>query len=135
MKGKVVIIMVLLVLIWSGSLAVLAQPGLSPADGPQRASSRDGHGALHGPARRQGGSLERWPLSRRAHLNSPIPVKGGNELSNPGRETGMTTSGSRRDGHGCLHGPARRQGGSLERWPLRRRPHPNSSILGKDGDI
>lgn len=134
MKGKVVTIIVLVVLIWSGNLAALAQAGPSPADGPQRASSRERHVALHGPAPMQGGSLERRPRSHRAHSDSSITVKSSEELSNPGRQTVMAPTGGRRDCHSALHGPAPMQGGSLERWPRSRRVHSDLTLTVKSTD-
>jgi hypothetical protein len=83
MRGKVVTIIVLVASICYGSLAALAQPAPLPADGPQRAGSRDRHGTLYGPASRQGGSLERWPRPRRAHSDSHTTVSSCHRVTVP----------------------------------------------------
>lgn len=123
MKAKVVTIIVLVSLLWPASLAALAQPGLSPAAQPQRAINRDRPGTFRGPAPMQGGSLERWTFSRRAHSGSSVTVKASDGLGNPERKAGATAIAGSRDRPSTFRGPTPMQGGSLERWPLPRRAH------------
>jgi hypothetical protein len=87
MKKKAVTLDVLVSLLWAASPAALAQPDLSPADRPQRASNRDHPGAFRGPAPMQGASLERWPSPRRAHRQSGSDVAMGPITWMPFRRT------------------------------------------------
>ena len=123
MKARVVIVVLLASLLWPASLVALAQPSPSSADRPQRVSNRDHPSTFRGPAPLQGGSLERWTFSRRAHFGSSVRVKASDGLSNPGRKAGATAIARGRDHPSTYQGPPPMQGGSLERWPLARRAH------------
>jgi hypothetical protein len=82
MKGRIVSSIVLVVLVWSGSLAALAQARSPEADRPH--PGRDDRIGLRGPAHCEGGSLERWSLARRVRPDPSVNVNTGAEFGSAG---------------------------------------------------